>query len=392
MAGLTENGLVIRTQPELQALIEEKVASAVPGVDLSNGPEQQIIGVLSEELAIAWETLQAINGSFDPDGAQGVLLDRIMALTGAKRRVATRSHVFATVTLGAGITLPALSVAAVANAPDSQFRTLTDVTNATGSPADVTVELESVLTGPVAAPAGTLTVIVTSVSGWSAITNAADADLGRVVAQDPEARVTRIVELAGSGQDSYESIRAQVAKVTGVIECEVYGNETLTTDADGRPGKSVEAVVWDGTVPAADDDAIAQAIFDKKPAGIIPYGVGDSGDATTRTLTTVSIDFTRAAALRVYCSGTYVLAAGTTGTGWKDQVKAAIVARAAAWTVGEKNYASQLVQAVLDSVPAVVAAPTLTIGTSPSPIGTETDPTYAQITRIATADVTVTEA
>lgn len=396
MAGLTEAGLEIRTQPELQELLEDAVDAVEPGVNLRAGPIQGLIGVVSEELSKQYELLQALHGGGSDSGASGLLLEQLAALTGTVRREATRSRVVATVNLGAGVTLPEGAIAAVTGLPDNQFRTVEAVTNGAGIAADVEVEMESVATGPVTAPAGTLEIIVTPHAGWNSVTNDGDATLGADVAEDPELRTQRLVELAGAGQTSYAAIRAAVAEVVADAfaggEVQVYGNETLTTDGDGRPGKSFEVVVWDGTVPAAEDDDIAQAIWDSKPAGILSHGNGETGDAVDENAETQAVAFTRATALRVYVALQVVLAPGT-GSGWEDQIKNALSARGDEYSVGETGYTSQLIAALIDEVPAVVAVTTITMEAGDAtPDDASVVAAYDEIIRIASLDVTPTEA
>lgn len=381
MAGLTATGLEIRTQAELQALLEQAVSEAIPGIDLSRGPEQQIIGITAEELALAWETLQAVYAAFDPDASEGALLDRLLALTGSTRRAPTYSRVTASCNLNAGATLPAGSRAAVNTDPDAIFESIADATNSGGAAADVDVVFQALATGPVAAPAGSLTVRVSAVAGWNSITNAADAMLGKDVALDPEARTQRLVELAGRGSNSEDAIRATVAKVTNVIEVQVYANESLNPDLEGRPGKSVEAVIWDGVTMDASSDEIAQAILDSKPAGIETFGA-TTGNATTGTGTTAIESFTRATKRAVLVSATVVLAPGT-GPDWQDEAKAAISARGDEYTVGEKAYASH-VTCVLQDLASVEAVTACTLDG-----GGSVDPAYDEILRFDTGDITL---
>jgi hypothetical protein len=392
MAGLSDTGLEVRTQPELQELLEKAVHEVAPDLDLSQGPEHQFIGVLSEELALAWETLRALYGAPYPASAEGALLDETVALTGTRRRAATHSRVTCDVTLAAGATLPAGSIAAVENSPDSQFALVEEITNPGGTEAVVEGVFEALTAGPVAAPADELSVIVTAVTGWVSLTNPLAADLGEEVADDDELRADYATELAGRGTDSYAAIRAAVARLTGVEEVTVYGNETLATDGDGRPGKSIEVVVWDGDPAGAVDDEIAQAIWDAKPAGIsLHSATADFGTAVDDAGVEHTVPFSRASELRTYVELTAVLEDGTGGS-WATQVAAAIVARGATYRVGQTAYASQLVAAVIDDVDGIEAVPTLTLGTSPSPVGASVAPTIRQIVRIRAGDVDATEA
>lgn len=391
MAGLTAQGLIIRTPAEILARLEAALRAAFPEMDLSEGPEQQIIGVLAEELGSAWEIIGALDGS-QGRAASGIALDQVSALTGSRRRTATRSLVTATVTLAAGATLPAGSVAAVSSNPDAQFRTTVAATNASGVEDDVDVVMESVQTGVVAAPAGTLTAIVTARTGWVAVTNADDAALGQVEAGDVELRAARERELAGAGLTSYAALRAAISEVEGVLQVLVRGNETLVTDLDGRPAKSLEAIVWAGSPPPAGiRDLVAVAVVAKKPFGISAYGVGSGTATDPDTGQSVSVGVSLAESLRLYVEIEVVLS-GTQGAEWQTQIKAALVARAAEYTIGSRVYSSQLIASVLDDVAGVVAVTALTVGTSASPVTSSVTPTSRQMPQLASADIVVTEA
>lgn len=393
IAGITAQGLIIRTAQQVLERIKSKLLGEFPELDLSQGPEHQIAEIVAEELGEQWQALQAIVSAQGKDAA-GIALDQVSALTGTTRRAATRSTVTATVTLAAGATLTAGAVAAVANDPDAQFRTLLTVTNGGGSPADIEVDMEAIRTGIVAAPANSLTAIVTARSGWSAITNALDASLGRPQALDPELRVSRRIELAASGLRTYAAIRAAVSRVTGVISASIRHNETLVTDGDGRPGKCFEVIVWAGSpAPAGVGDLVAQAIWDTKPEGILSWGVGSTvGDAIdSESGQTVEVEYTAAAALRVYVDLEVVLS-GAQGAEWETQVKAAITTRAAEYSVGDRVYASQLVASVLDDVAGVTAVTDLDVGTTVSPTGALVTPAYYEIARISAGDIVITVA
>ena len=395
MAGITPQGLVVRTDDEVLQRIKDKLRETFPGIDLSEGPEHVLAGVVAEEMGLVWEAIAAAVMAQGPS-ASGLALDEVAALTGTIRRPASRSTVTATVTLAAGATLPVGVVAAVLNNPDAQFRTTAPVENATSVAAEFPVPMESVQLGPVAAPAGQLTVIVTSSAGWTEITNAASAVLGRAVATDVELRAQRLVELAGLGTQSEAAIRAAVARVTTALSVSVRTNESFIVDGDGRPPKSLEVIVWDGgdvTMPVGHADAVAQAILDTKPAAIPAWGVGSTvGNAVDRRSDEiVEVEFTRATKLRCYAAVQVVLA-GDAGPEWETAVKNGLRARAALYAVGEKVYASQLVAGILDDVAGIVAVTSLTIGTAPSPVGSSVTPLYYEMADFALADIGVTEA
>ena len=164
--GLTDAGFVARQQSEIEEELIARLQSDddLAGLNFRAGPMHQIVAIVAELLAQAWEAAEEVYGS-QYATASGVSLDRVAELTGTRRRAATRSTVSATCNLAASTTLPAGSIAAVDGSPDSQFRSVEVATNALGVAANVAVLFESVETGPVAAPSGTLTVIPSPVTG-----------------------------------------------------------------------------------------------------------------------------------------------------------------------------------------------------------------------------------
>lgn len=129
------------------------------------------------------------------------------------------------------------------------------------------VAMTCTVTGPTAAPTGTLTVIDTPVSGWDSVTNVVDATLGRNTEKDDALRTRRANSLQIGGSATVEAIRAKLQAVDGVTKAYVYENTTGTVDGDGRPAKSIECVVAGGT-----DADIAAVIWANKPGGIEMHG------------------------------------------------------------------------------------------------------------------------
>lgn len=129
------------------------------------------------------------------------------------------------------------------------------------------IEVEATETGDVRAPAGSLTVIETTITGWDSFTNVEDIDNGREIETDAALRIRRNLTLATSGAATVEAIRSALLNVDEVTAARVFENTSLVTDAFGRPAKSFEAVVQNG-----DEQEIAQVIWDTKPAGIETFG------------------------------------------------------------------------------------------------------------------------
>jgi uncharacterized phage protein gp47/JayE len=315
-----------------------------------------------------WLAARDVWQAFTPAGASGVSLTQLSLITGTLREDETRSRVTATLNLNAGITVPAGSRVRVVTDETAVFETLEDVTNAGGSPAYVDAVMQAVDAGPVRANAGTLTVIVTPVSGWNSATNAEDADMGLAAELDPELRARRERELRVQGSANIDAIEQDVLQVEGVIDARGFENDTDNTVGD-LPPHSFRIVVWDGDPEAANDDEIAQAIWDSKPIGIEDVGA-DFGFALDRRGDNQTVQFARAALAEVYLEFDVEVDSSKFPADGADQIEAAVVAYADEnWRIGEDVILSALYAAVF-SVSGVRRIAAVRAGLAPSPVGT----------------------
>lgn len=157
-----------------------------------------------------------------------------------------------------------------------------------------TVSLTAVADGPTIANAGTLTVIVTPVSGLDAVLNTQDALVGQDVESDNAYRARMATQLQVAGAGTVEAIRARLREIQGVTAALVFENISDIPDLAGRPGRSFECVVQGGDIAT-----IAETIWLAKPAGIPTFGntffdIIDSQGQTHR------IYFSRPTAIPVY--------------------------------------------------------------------------------------------
>jgi hypothetical protein len=106
---------------------------------------------------------------------------------------------------------------------------------------------------------------VAALTGTTRLANESDAAL----------RIRRRLELADQGATTVSALHAALSKLTGVIAARAVSNRSMVTDADGRPPKSVEAVVLGGT-----QAEIAQTVWDNLPMGIEAYGTGPTAAVT----------------------------------------------------------------------------------------------------------------
>ena len=274
---VTANGFQIPTEEEtLQRIADEVHADIDPNVDMSpEAPTGQIAGIFVNRLREHDEGMQVAYDAFNEAAAEDFALDALCALTGTTRPEATKSTVTATVNLDANKTVAKGAVVAQENNPTVQFVTIEDVTSTTAG--DYPVACEATVTGPVVCNAGTLTVIVTPVVGWNSVTNAEDAAVGHARFDDVELRQRRRDELRARGGGTIDSIGAALLqlRVNGsapILNAVANENVTDYVNDDGVPPKSIEAIIFDGIIPAASNDAVAQIIWDRKAAGASSFG------------------------------------------------------------------------------------------------------------------------
>jgi len=150
--------------------------------------------------------------------------------------------------------------------------TITNTT--TGVLPNVECTLEAETAGAVQAPSGSLTVIETVIAGWDAFANAEDAFVGNEIETDAELRLRRDQTLGASATATLNAIYSKLREIDEVEDAAVYHNPTQVTDGDGRPPHSIQAIVL-----GAEDEIIANALWDVSPAGIELLGT------TTFTIT-----------------------------------------------------------------------------------------------------------
>lgn len=132
-----------------------------------------------------------------------------------------------------------------------------------GSP----VTFECTQTGAITPAIGDLTDIVTTYAGWDAVSNNVSANTGREAESDTALRQRWNASLYTRSVGMTDSIASALMTLNGVTSAYVYENDQDTTDADGRPPHSIEAVVDGG-----ETDEIGLTIWQKKAAGIDTYG------------------------------------------------------------------------------------------------------------------------
>lgn len=282
---VTPAGLAIPSLTQIRDdIAADQRATIDPNLDTSaDSPQGQVNGVMANAFRLLWEALVPAFGSNDPDAAEGIFLDQLMAVTGSTRTPAAPSTLKgafqAVVNLNPNTVLLAGRGAAVLGNPTASFHTIADFTAPNvGGAADYLIDMESDVTGPVVANSGTLTVITTPVVGWNSVNNPFDAVLGTLQDNDPQARVVRETDLRSSGNATVDAIRARLLGITlpdgnkPVTQSFVFQNESEVVDGNGLPGHSLLCILYDGISAVVPNDTVAQTLWKSKPAGVHMIG------------------------------------------------------------------------------------------------------------------------
>lgn len=265
----------------------------------------QIIGSFCGQLGEAYELIQEGFNAQSASSGSGFALDQTSEITATYRNPATFSVDFLDLDLNAGTYAPGTLIVHVTGQPDVRFANSAEVTSPGGVVSAVRMESEEA--GPVRAVAGTLTTIAETVVGFNAVAaDPDDATIGALEESDTELRIRRVTELYRRGSTSVSAIAQDTRQVLDVVTCTVLENDTMSTNGDGLPPKSIEAVVQGG-----DAQDIRDQILASKAAGIQAYG-SVSGTATDAEGNVHTIAFSRPTDVPIdmqvtfqYLTGTY---------------------------------------------------------------------------------------
>ena len=140
--------------------------------------------------------------------------------------------------------------------------------NLTTSSVTTLADFATVEYGKLIFPNGTITVMITNISGFNAVENLIEPTYGRLQETDVELRHSYLAKSAIRSTRMIDSICSQlINNVPNVESATGYENDTDDTDKEGRPPHSVEIIVDGG-----DETSIASIILDKKAAGIQTFG------------------------------------------------------------------------------------------------------------------------
>jgi uncharacterized phage protein gp47/JayE len=216
--------------------------------------------------------------------------------------------------------------------------------------------------GPIEQSPNTITTISTPVLGWDSVTNPISAVAGRYVETDEELRERFRVSKFERASNILEAMYSALINLDTVEQVVIYENDTDVTDANGIPAHSFMPIVLGGI-----STNIAQSIWENKPLGIRSYG---------NTSVTIydsqgfphDIGFERPNPVTIYIDLDITTNSEFPQDG-EQAIKDAIAAyMEAQFGIGEDVVYSRLYTPI-NSIPGHQVN-SLTIGTSPSPVGT----------------------
>ena len=355
----------------------------------------QLNGAFGRELGIAWESLETLYGAFDPDAAEGRLLDNLAKLTGSFREGSTPSTVLLTCDLDMGTTLtPSTHFAAIENQTDVRW-TPSALLYPSGyvapSSGPQSVTFLSELKGPIEGFAGTINVISTPVVGWNSVVNPNDAEAGLLTDLDPKFRARRERELAAQGSATARAVTAAVSQAffDNLESLFVYENEGDVVDPNGVPPHSLEVVIFDGETPTIDNNSLAQIIFNAKAGGIQSYGntLASASALVQGSSLPKPVRFSRAEQVDVYLT---IDLTKTTAYAGDVAAKESLVAICSARFLPGSTVVTSIVESFAAGLAGAFDVTSVKLGLAPSPTGTANLPmTVRQVPRFSTSRIII---
>ncbi|MCE5168962.1 baseplate J/gp47 family protein [Paenibacillus profundus] len=259
---LTEAGLKRKTYNDIYEEMVSELGKRL-GQDINTSetsPLGMMLQVFAWHLSVLWEDVEQVYHESYIQYATGVQLDALAVFYGLRRKLEQPAHGSIELSGTAGYTVQAgLQVGTKAGVwfTTTAACTLDDAGRGT-------VNLTAVVAGISGnVPAGSITDLMNPVKELTGVTNARGMIDGRERENDVEFRDRLRAARDGSHAATIDAIVSALLQLPDVKSASVRVNNTMDTDAEGIPPKSVRAYVYGGQ-----SEQIAKAIFDKKAAGI----------------------------------------------------------------------------------------------------------------------------
>lgn len=278
---LTGSGVIVPDTSKILADVQNEWKD-VFGADLSVAPETpqgRIIEMIARQRIFTLQMVAATSNMLNLEKAYGFILDDIGALFQIQRKSAESTK---TVITMSGVNGTVIPVGTKLRSDDGYIFVNKDVATI-GTPDEqgnyttpgyVNVWFYAEETGAIPVDQGTITTIITSITGLESVINNANAEIGTEQESDEEFR-RRIKESLNINSTSVLSaIRSAVANIDGVIQVKAYENPTETAsvlnDIFKIPAHGIALIVDYNETDLVNEPVaynIAEAIYKKKTLG-----------------------------------------------------------------------------------------------------------------------------
>lgn len=285
-ATIDENGITAPSFNDILLSLQASYAS-IYGSDVDLDPDTQDgqwLAILAKGFSDTNQTSIFVYNQFSPATAQGAGLSSVVQINNISRLVASNSTAAVTVVGQAGLTITDGLVGDNLSL-GTQWALPASVTIPPAG--DITVTATCTTSGAIAAPSGTLTVILTPTAGWQSVTNASDAAPGNPVELDATLRGRQANSTQLNSKTVIGGMYGAIANLPGVLALSVHENDTDTTDSLGAPANSFCFSVIGG-----DLQSIVNIIGSRKTIGAPTWGGGTGATSGTYTDPTTGIAYT----------------------------------------------------------------------------------------------------
>lgn len=272
---LTANGLETKDIEDLRTELNDGF-KAIYGDDINidpNSQDGQQINIFAQGGVDLRELLQQVNANFDPDEAQGRVLDQRVAINAITRNGGTYTFTPVEITTDTALNLVGLddqsdeleptvsNLYTVKDDAGTEFYLLDSISIVSAGVQSLTFRAAEI--GRVEIQVNTITSPVTVIAGVTNINNpSGPLSIGVNEESDADLKVRRRSSVAIPSLGYLDGIEAALNNLDGVTTARASENNTSITDSDGTPGHTFWAIVEGG-----DETEIGVIIYKKKSSG-----------------------------------------------------------------------------------------------------------------------------
>ncbi len=221
----TDNGLELNDTSTILQQVQDVFLKAFPNLNVEpSTPQGQIITAITELFTKAQTDIVEF-ANVILNGGTGIWLDAYCkTYYGIIRKTASKGSVTALISGAIGTIIPA---GFIAKSGDYEFETISEYIIATSG--NVYAELFAKDDGDFNIDAGTLTTIITQVTGVERITNPYESTSGTNIETDNELRLRALNSLTYRATSIFDGLLAQIEQLSGVQKVAGYENNTKNT-------------------------------------------------------------------------------------------------------------------------------------------------------------------